>query len=216
MLNNAVLKKLIYYPARLMSKTELQIIGRTASRFGKLKKNYIVFKNRTMQDMTDNPRAFCEYLTSHEKYAKYKIIWMVSDKKKFRKKEYKNIKFVTAENRYGWTSPLAYYYGAVAGHFFYTNNTAYLNLYHCKGQVTVNMWHGCGYKDAAKESRDNSGKKSMMHFDCALVPGPVLQKRKPDTGIVKNPGSFRWGIQDMTGCYILPQAEKKSSGNCLE
>ena len=58
MLNNAVLKKLIYYPARLMSKTELQIIGRTASRFGKLKKNYIVFKNRTMQDMTDNPRAF--------------------------------------------------------------------------------------------------------------------------------------------------------------
>ena len=178
MLNNAALKKLIYYPARLMSKTELQIIGRTASRFGKLKKNYIVFKNRTMQDMTDNPRAFCEYLTSHEKYAKYKIIWMVSDKKKFRKKEYKNIKFVTAENRYGWTSPLAYYYGAVAGHFFYTNNTAYLNLYHCKGQVTVNMWHGCGYKDAAKESRDNSGKKSMMHFDCALVPGPVFTETK--------------------------------------
>ncbi len=178
MTGNAILKKIIYYPARLISKMELQVIGRMTAKFGKVRKNYIVLKNRTMQDMTDNPRAFYEYLTGREQYKKYKIIWMVSDKRKFRKQKYKNTKFVTAENRFGWTSPMAYYYGAVAGYFIYTNNTAYLNLYHCDGQMTVNMWHGCGYKDAAKESHDNSAKKSMMHFDMALVPGPVFTETK--------------------------------------
>ena len=84
---------------------------------------------------------------------------MVSDKKKCEKLKCKNVKFVTAENKYGWSSPLAYYYGAVAGFFFYTNNTAYLNFYHCKGQTTVNMWHGCGYKGCSQRQQAASRKK---------------------------------------------------------
>lgn len=169
---------LLYYISRLLSKIELQIVGRMTARYGKLHKNYIVLKNRTMQDMTDNPKAFFEYLIQNGYNENYEIIWMVSEKKKFRNLRYKNVKFVTAETKYGWSSPLAYYYGAVAGFFFYTNNTAYLNLYHCKGQITVNLWHGCGYKDVAKEGHEPPAGKSMMHFDYALVPGPVFVDTK--------------------------------------
>lgn len=170
-------ESICYYLSRFLSKMELQIIGKWTARHGKLQKNCIVFKNRTMQDMTDNLRAFFEYLIKNGFNRKYKIIWMVSDKRKLRDCSYENVKFVTAENRYGWTSPLAYYYGAAAGFFFYTNNTAYLNLYHCEGQMTVNMWHGCGYKDAPQEEKKTPA-KSMMDFDYAMVPGAVFAETK--------------------------------------
>lgn len=39
------------------------------------------------------------------------------------------------------------------------------------------MWHGCGYKDAAKDNKPPAG-KSMMHFDHAMVPGPVFVETK--------------------------------------
>ena len=167
----------LYYLGRFFSKTELALVGKWFGSHGKLRSNCIVLKNRTMQDMTDNPWAFYEYLIRNKLNEKYQIIWMVSDKKKCQRLKCKNVKFVTAENKYGWSSPLAYYYGAVAGFFFYTNNTAYLNFYHCEGQVTVNMWHGCGYKDVARDNKPPAG-KSMMHFDHALVPGAVFVDTK--------------------------------------
>ena len=166
-----------YYFCRAMSKAALKLVGPYVAKHGKLHRNYIVFKNRTMQDMTDNARAFYEYLIQNEKYKDYRIIWMVSDKRKFRNYKYKNVKFVTAESKNGWTSPLAYYYGAVSGFFFYTNNSAYLNLHHCPGQVTVNLWHGCGYKDVPREKHESTG-ASMMHFDYALVPGKAFVETK--------------------------------------
>ena len=167
----------LYYLGRFCSKAELAMVGKWFGNHGKLRQNCIVLKNRTMQDMTDNPRAFYEYLIQNKINENYQIIWMVSDKKKCKKLKCKNVKFVTAENKYGWSSPLSYYYGAVAGFFFYTNNTAYLNFYHFKGKTTVKMWHGCGYKDAAKDKKPPEG-KSMMHFDHAMVPGPVFVETK--------------------------------------
>ena len=90
----------------------------------------IVFKNRENQDFTDNARALFEYLVENGYNEKSQMIYMVSEKKKFRNRKYKNVKFVTAENRFGWNSPMAYYYGATAKYFFYTNNSADLNRYH--------------------------------------------------------------------------------------
>lgn len=171
--------KISYYLAKLFSKIVLHTIGPMSVKYGILHKNYIVFKNRMLQDMTDNAAAFFEYLVQNEQYKNYKIIWMVSNKKEISCHNiYKNVKFITAESENGWTNPLAYYYGAIAGYFFYTNNTAYLNLYHCEGQITVNLWHGCGYKNVAKESHVVQKKKSMMHFDYALVPGEVFVNTK--------------------------------------
>ena len=120
-----------------------------------------------MMDCTDNPEAFYEYLISSGYNKKYEIIWLVSEKRKFRNQNTRNVKFVTAENKYGWSSPLAYYYGATAGFFFYSHNSAGLNRYRCKGQTVVNLWHGCGYKDAEQGKKKQNIKPD---FDYALVP----------------------------------------------
>ena len=144
---------ILHYIGRFMTKTEQQVIGKLTVRFGKVKKNRLVFKNREMMDCTDNPEAFYEYLISSGYNKKYEIIWLVSEKRKFRNQNTGNVKFVTAENKYGWSSPLAYYYGATAGFFFYSHNSAGLNRYRCKGQTVVNLWHGCGYKDAEQVSK---------------------------------------------------------------
>jgi len=166
---------ILHYISRFLTKAEMQIIGKMTRRFGKVKKNRMVFKNREMMDYTDNPGAFSQYLIDNGYNKEYEIIWLVSQKKKFRNKKIKNVKFVTAENKYGWSSPLAYYYGATASFFFYSHNSAELNRYRCEGQTVVNLWHGCGYKDA-EQARKNQN--SRADFDYALVPGPVFVKTK--------------------------------------
>ena len=94
----------LHYGARVLTKTEKQVIGRFTARFCKVKQKRLVFKNRENLDYTDNPRAVFDYLVQEGYNEKYEIIWLVSDPKKFRKLKYKNVKFVTAENKYGWNS----------------------------------------------------------------------------------------------------------------
>ena len=173
-----IIGSMLYYGGRALPNIEMRLIGGWCSRHGKLNKNRLVLKNRQMQDFTDNTRAFFEYLIKNHYNEKYEIIWMVSRKRDFSHLHYKNVKFVTAENRYGWNSCRAYYYGATAGYFFYTNHTADLNRYACSGQTVINLWHGCGYKGAALENKNIPRSNTMGKFDYALVPGPVFVQTK--------------------------------------
>ena len=43
---------ILHYIGRFMTKTEQQVIGKLTVRFGKVKKNRLVFKNREMMDCT--------------------------------------------------------------------------------------------------------------------------------------------------------------------
>ena len=165
----------LHYGARALTKVEKKVIGKGTARFCKIKKNRLVFKNRENLDFTDNPRAFFDYLLKMGYNDKYEIIWLVSDPGKFRHLNYKNVKFVTAENRYGWNSCRAYYYAATARYFFFSHNTQDLLDYGCEGRQIINLWHGCGYKDA-EQARKNQN--SRADFDYALVPGPVFVKTK--------------------------------------
>lgn len=168
----------LYYFCHFFSKLTLPLVEKWASGHCSVCETRIVFKNRENQDFTDNARALFEYLVENGYNEKYQMIYMVSDKKKFRNRKYKNVKFVTAENRFGWNSPMAYYYGATAKYFFYTNNSADLNRYHCEGQITINLWHGCGYKGATLENKNIPHSDSMSRFDYAIVPGPVFVETK--------------------------------------
>lgn len=166
-----------YFLCRAAFKLQLCIIGKAAQHFGSLKKNRIVFKNRQFLDYSDNARALSDYLLAHDPGHRYEIIWMVSDKKALRTRETPNVKFVTAENKFGWSSPAACWFGATAGFFFYTHHSGELNRYHCSGQTTVNLWHGCSYKanvEAAKAERN----AIQSAFDYALVPGPFFIRSK--------------------------------------
>ena len=168
----------LHYGARVLTKTEKQVIGRFTARFCKVKQNRLVFKNRENLDYTDNPRAFFDYLVKEGYNEKYEIIWLVSDLKKFRKLKYKNVKFVTAENKYGWNSCSAYYYTSTARYFFFSHNTQDLLDYGCPGRTIINLWHGCGYKGPERGLTENSGKKARTGFDYGLVPGPVFVETK--------------------------------------
>lgn len=169
---------ILYYIAHFFSKLQMHVIGKIILKYGKINPYRIVLKNRTMQDCTDNTKAFFEYLMKNRYNEKYEIIWMVSEKQKFKHLHYKNVKYVTAENKYGWSSCKAYYYGATAGFFFYTNHNADLNRYRCKGQKVINFWHGCGYKSSGKNSQNVSPNSTMSYFDYALVPGPIFIETK--------------------------------------
>lgn len=168
----------LYYICRICTKAEAAIVGRWVQRFAAISDHRIVFKNRQMQDFTDNARALFEYLVDNKYNEEYQIIYMVSNKKNFKKKHFRNVKFVTAENRFGWTSPRAFYYGNTAKYFFYTNNTAGLNRHRCPEQVVINLWHGCGYKGAVRKDKNIPPSKSMEMFDYALVPGPIFVETK--------------------------------------
>ena len=227
---------ILHYIGRFMTKTEQQVIGKLTVRFGKVKKNRLVFKNREMMDCTDNPEAFYEYLISSGYNKKYEIIWLVSEKRKFRNQNTGNVKFVTAENKYGWSSPLAYYYGATAGFFFYSHNSAGLNRYRCKGQTVVNLWHGCGYKDAELGKKKQNIKPD---FDYALVPGPVFVKTKsglwncePDRLLMMGYPRYDWMLHPSMSkdeildksvrmereksCSVMPTFRKSDLGGCAE
>lgn len=162
----------LYYLGRFCSKAEMRLVGWLIRKHKNVCENRIVFKNRQFQDFTDNARALFEYIINNN--AGYEIIWMVSDKKSFRNMKYKNVRFVTAENKYGWSSVPAFYYGNTAKYFFYTNHSADLNRYHAQGQITVNLWHGCGYKGSTLDKKDIPHSDTMGWFDYALVPGNVF------------------------------------------
>ena len=96
--DEGLMKSAGYSSNRVISKLSMHVVGRLAARHGQAKKNRIVFKNREMLDFTDNPRALFEYLEEKGYNEKYQIIYMVSEKKNFRSRHYKNVKFVTAES----------------------------------------------------------------------------------------------------------------------
>lgn len=175
---SGVMGSFLYYLGRFCSKAQMRLVGWWIRKHGHLCENRIVFKNRQFQDFTDNARALFEYIVKNHYNEKYEIIWMVSDKKSFRKHKYKNVKFVTAENKYGWSSISAFYYGNTAKYFFYTNHSADLNRFHSNGQITVNLWHGCGYKGSTLDKKNIPHSDTMGWFDYALVPGNVFVDAK--------------------------------------
>ena len=168
----------LHYGARVLTKVEKQVIGRGTAYLCKVKKNRLVFKNRENLDFTDNPRAFFDYLLKMGYNDRYEMIWLVSDPGKFRHLNYKNVKFVTAENRYGWNSCRAYYYAATARYFFFSHNTQDLLDYGCQGRQIINLWHGCGYKGPEQGMKTEGGQKARSDFDYGLVPGPLFVQTK--------------------------------------
>lgn len=176
--NNGLIYTLFYYLCRMVTLASEKCVHFFVRHFGGLQENYIVFKNRQEQDFTDNARALFEYLYENGYSKNYKFIWLVSSKKSIDRNKYKNVTVAVAENKFGWTSPRAFYYGCTAKYFFYTNHTANLNRGAAKGQLVVNLWHGCGYKDSTHKNKKIKYSKSMEMFDLALVPGELFVEAK--------------------------------------
>ena len=133
-----------------------------------LVENRMLFE--TNDDFTDNGRALFDYLIQNGYNQKYEIVWLVHEPEKYRKYETHNVKFIQnfVKNSTRRRAE-AYEYALTSKYIFYTQAFNWIGMSR-KGQLFINLWHGCGYK-ANKKGR-------KVFFDYCLVPGDVFIETK--------------------------------------
>ena len=119
-------------------------------------------------DFADNAKALYEFMRNEPQYEKYDFVWLIKDEKEM-KRDLPRTSFV----RLG--SDLHFGIGTSAmkaisesGMIFYTHTSPLRYVSEKKGQVIVNLWHGCGYK-----ARKTPIPKKKQ-FDYGLVPGELF------------------------------------------
>lgn len=123
-------------------------------------KDIIVFRSGLAEyvegfDFSDNAKALFEYMLEKEYNKKYSLVWMVKcpdDYDKYAGIE--NVEFVSYEWENEEDKELSNkYFHAMyfAKYFFFTDTHFWLR--NCRtGQLRVNLWHGCGFKDRKKKN----------------------------------------------------------------
>ena len=138
--------------------------------FLKVDDNLVVFTS--FPDFSDNSKEYFLYL--NEKYKTKKFVWLVKNCKV--KYSYSNTKFVKNVSIFhGGPTLRALFYSSIASVIYYTHGSPIDKLKVKNDQLVINLWHGCGYKEAAR------GKKSFIeenYFDYVLVPGPIFVETK--------------------------------------
>lgn len=119
-------------------------------------------------DYSDNGRILSEYIM---KKKNYDITWLVDNPESFQYLEMDNLRFIQEKGKYhNYLTLKALYYAASSSKIFYTHS--FSKLYKKKnGQLIINLWHGCGYKDNTPGDKEYS-------FDYVLVPGEIFIKSK--------------------------------------
>lgn len=125
-------------------------------------------------DFADNARVLFDYMLESGYNKKYQLVWMVKEPEKY--EEYAkiaNVKFVS----YDWESSedselndTYQYYMYFAKGFFFTVDHYWLRNYR-EGQLRVNLWHGCGFKD-----RKTKNGPTGQNYDYMLVISPLYAK----------------------------------------
>ena len=144
--------------------------------FTKIDSHRIVFAS--VPSMSDNSKTLYEWMK--ERKLEFTYVWLVKDD--FKKDDYKKIEeenniIIVKQNSkfYKGYSLKSMYFTAASKYIFFTHNSPIGSLKIKKDQIVINLWHGCGYKEAnsLKESFD---KKNP--FDYVLVPGNIFIKTK--------------------------------------
>lgn len=99
--------------------------------------SWIVFESHS--DFCDNSRALFEYMYRNKMYNKYKFIWLVDDKNKFKDMNYTNTVFINIEPKTIYGRMKLYLYNWLSKYRFLSHRI--IDGY-SKHQITVNLWHG--------------------------------------------------------------------------
>ena len=120
---------------------------------------------------SDNSWEMFMYLrdTSEEQY---RFVWLYAPEDRLRTLE--NTKVVSKYSFYSakHTTIRAIREIATSKYIFFTHSSPVEEFRPRKGQIVVNLWHGCGYKDVQKNN------KAPLKFDIALVPGKAFVHTK--------------------------------------
>ena len=127
---------------------------------------------RSFPDYADNARALADYMLENGYGSKYKIYFDVSDLHKV-KRWNKKVSFISCESKIGIYHLKTLRKIYTAGFLMSTHRPILIRNRARKGQMIINLWHGCGYKD-----KSISQGKVPANFDFALVPGKLFIEPK--------------------------------------
>lgn len=123
-------------------------------------------------DFSDNARALFDYMIENGYNQKYEMIWLVKEPDKYQDYVTENVKFV---RNYKKKSTIrraeTYEYAITAKYIFYNQAFNWVGMSR-KGQMFIDLWHGCGYKANKSERK--------VFFDYVLVPGEIFKETKKE------------------------------------
>ena len=154
----------IYVIGSGIHKLVIALFKRLVLPFCRMDENKILFTSSP--DFSDNSKILYEYICCNK--PKYICRWIVGENKgSYSDKTV----FVEGRSKYhsGYTMR-ALKEIAASKYIFFTHSSPVYELGKRKGQIVINLWHGCGYKNRTS----NVPWISKNPFDYVLVPGPVF------------------------------------------
>lgn len=140
----------------------------------KLKKKYVLFSS--IPDFSDNSKTLYEYMSLN--YHDRLYIWLVDNPKEYFYENKENTIFVKKCSSFHSGPTLkALYYTSLSEEIYYTHGSPLGEKKAKKGQLVINLWHGCGYKKSSKSAKSFI---QMNYFDYVLVPGKVFIDTKAE------------------------------------
>lgn len=138
--------------------------------FSEIKEDQILFYSTP--SFSDNSKILYEYLIDQNDSKNYQFVWLIHREDSMPEKLYPNTVFVKADSfNYRGSSLKALKYIASSKYIFFTHSSPMKYIKKRNGQLVINLWHGCGYKDTEDHSK-------KIPFDKAIVPGSVFVKTK--------------------------------------
>lgn len=186
-------------------------------------KNIIVFRSGmgtwehvAGMDFTENARALFDYMLAEGYNRTYELIWLVKCPEHYREMEHQNVNvhFVS----YDWAvseneQEREIYYRAIcfAKYFFFTHACGFCRLPR-KGQIRVQLWHGCGFK-TVKNSTPQKGRYEYTTVISRLYAG--IHKKEFGlnsdqivvTGYAKEDWLFH-PVKNWKTCLEIPEAKR--------
>lgn len=133
----------------------------------RLQQRVIVFESES--DFTDNAYALYTYMYKRGYFKRYKAIWLVDNLKSFRHKRLSNTIFLHKQDIY--PSIRRSYYLATAKYYLFDHNLVIAKYKRRKGQQTVYLSHGSGFK----MMKGSMGCDLRKYLDWHIVTGPIAQ-----------------------------------------
>lgn len=162
-----LLGTICHYPVELAFKTYLL-------HFTEVQEKRLLFCSTP--SFEDNAKVLFEYIQDCDNGQKLEYIWLTYCKDSMPKRIYPNTQFVQMDSFNYWGLSLkALKYITTSKYIFFTHASPMKRVKKRCGQLIVNLWHGCGYKDV---ERRNMGQVNAPPFDIAIVPGQVFIKTK--------------------------------------
>lgn len=167
-------------------------------------------------DCWDNAKALFDYMIANHFNDEYELVWFVHNPDEFPQiSALKNVKVVSYEweNSDNPEESDRYFYELFTSEYiFFTDTDSWLR-YCREGQVRVNLWHGCGFKDRKAKNAPGHDKNydfmtvtSSMYGDIHAKEYGVSRNKMIDTGLAKEDLLFMPPKQTLSELLDIPNA----------